>query len=102
MLLIKTLKGKISEELHDACEYAKLALEHKDERRQLADVFYTLSLDEVRHSMMLHQEVVRVIDEYRKANGDPPPAMQALYDYLHELNIEKMEKVKRYQAMYKE
>ena len=102
MLLIKTLKGKIAEELHDACEYAKLALEHKDEHRQLADVFYTLSLDEVRHSMMLHQEVVRVIEEYRKTKGDPPPAMQALYDYLHELNIEKMEKVKRYQAMYKE
>lgn len=102
MLLIKTLEGKINEELHDACDYAKLALEHKDAHRPLADVFYTLSMDEMRHSMMLHQEVVRIIDEYRKAHGDPPAAMQALYDYLHELSIEKAEKVKRYQAMYKE
>ena len=62
----------------------------------------TLSQDEMRHSLMLHQEVVRVIEEYRKAHGDPPPAMQALYDYLHELSIEKSETVKRYQAMYKE
>ena len=102
MLLIKVLDGKIQEELHDACDYAKLALENKDTYRQIADVFYTLSLDEVRHSMMLHAEVVRLIDEYRKTKGDPPPAMQALYDYLHELAIEKSEKVKRYQAMYKE
>ena len=102
MLLIKVIEGKIGDELHDACEYAKLALEHKDTHRTLADVFYTLSQDEMRHSMMLHQEVVRVIEEYRKAHGDPPPAMQALYDYLHELSIEKSETVKRYQAMYKE
>ncbi len=102
MLLIKLIEGKIGDELHDACDYAKLALEHKDEHRPLADVFYTLSLDEMRHYMMLHQEMVRVIEDYKKANGDPPPAMQALYDYLHELSIEKSEKVKRYQAMYKE
>ena len=54
------------------------------------------------YEMMLHQEVVRIIEEYRKTNGEPPIAMQTLYDYLHELSIEKSEEVKRYQAMYKE
>ena len=102
MTIIKTLHGKIDEEIHDACDYAKLALEHKDAHRALADVFYTLSLDEVRHSMMLHNEVVKLIEEYRKEHGDPPEGMQAVYDYLHQQSIEKSEKVKRYQAMYKE
>ena len=102
MVVIKRISEKISDELEDACEYAKLALEYRDERRSLGDTFYQLATDEMRHQNVLHNEVVKVIDEYRRTNGDPPEAMQAVYDYLHEQAIEKAEKVKRYLAMYKE
>ena len=102
MVIIRTLSDKINEELHDACEYAKLALEYKDQYRGLADTFYTLSNEEMRHQFILHGEVVKLIDEHRRTKGEPPEAMQAVYDYLHEQAIDKAEKVKRYQAMYKD
>lgn len=102
MKIIQKLSDRINEELADAKWYAECALKNKDDRRGLADTFYTLSLDEKRHADMLHTEVVRIIDEYRKANGDPPDAMMAVYDYLHEKSIEAAAEVKRLQAMYKE
>ena len=102
MVIIKTLSDKINEELHDACEYAKLALEYKDQYRSLSDTFYTLSNEEMRHQAMLHNEVAKLIDEHRRINGEPPEAMQAVYDYLHRQAIDKAEKVKRYLAMYKD
>ena len=102
MVIIKKLTDKINEELHDACEYAKLALEYKDEYRGLADTFFTLSNEEMRHQAMLHNEVVKLIEEHRRTKGEPPANMLAVYEYLHEQAIEKAEKVKRYQAMYKD
>ena len=100
MQIIKTISAKINEELHDACEYAKLALKEKDQHRHLAEALYTLSQDEMRHAMLLHGEVTLLIEEYRRTNGDPPEAMQAVYDYLHEESVEKAERVKRYQSMW--
>ena len=102
MKIIELISDKIDEEIHDACEYAKLALEYKATERGTADTFYSLSQDEMRHSMILHNEVTKLIEEYRKTNGEPPADMQAVYDYLHRKSIEKAEKDKRYQAMYKD
>ena len=102
MTIIKQLSEKISDEIEDASEYAKLALKFKDKDRSASDTFYSLAQDEMRHSMMLHAEVTKLIEEYRKTNGEPPEKMQAVYDYLHEREIEAAEKVKRYLAMYKE
>ena len=38
---------------------------------------------------------------YRKTNGEPPAAMQAIYDYVHEQNIEEAAEVKRLQSMFR-
>ena len=102
MKIIKKLSNMISEELKDAEKYAKCALNHKDTERTLADVFYTLSTEEMRHVNMLHTEVVKIIDKYRREHGDPPESMQAVYDYLHEQQLEKAAEIKAKQAMYKE
>ena len=92
----------INDELDDACEYAKLALEYRDEYRSVGDTFFQLANEETRHYIALHNEAVKLIDDYRRSHGDPPEAMQAVYDYLHEQAIEKAERVKRFLAMYKE
>ena len=102
MKLIKELSERIGEEIGDARTYINLALKYKDGRRALADVFAQLSAEEMKHMSMLHAEAVKVIDEYRRTSGDPPPAMQAVYDYLHEKHMQEAAEVKAAQAMYRE
>lgn len=102
MKIIRDLSEYIEDEIDDSCKYAKLALEWKDKRRNLADVFFMLSQEELKHMQILHNEVVRLIEEYRNTNGDPPESMQAVYDYLHEKQIDHANEAKAYQMMYKE
>ena len=102
MRIIETLSGMIEDEIKDAEKYAKKALETKATNRKLADVFFQLSTEEMHHMNMLHGEVARAIEEYRKTEGDPPPGMLAMYEILHERHIEDAATVKILQNMYLE
>lgn len=101
MLIIKKLSKMIKEEICDAEKYANCALKYKEEDRTLADVFYNLSTQEIDHMEKLHAQVVRLIADYRAKKGEPPKEMQAIYDYVHEEEIENVREVKILQAMYK-
>ena len=92
----------IEDEIRDAEKYAKKALEYKDTDRKLADVFFQLSTEEYKHMNMLHGEVVRIIEDYRRTSGDPPPAMMTLYEILHEKHISDAAAVKVMQNMFLE
>ena len=91
----------INEEVEDAEKYAKNALKYKDERPSLSRLFYTLSQEEMDHMNRLHEQVVEIIKEYRDEKGEPPVSMMAVYNYLHEHQIEESAEVKKYQDMYK-
>ena len=101
MKLIRTLSEKIEDEISDAREYVKLALEVRDEHPELARSLYTISTQEMEHMAMLHTAIVDLIDQYRKEKGEPPEAMKAVYDYLHKRHIDDASEVKAIQTMYK-
>jgi ferritin len=101
MKIIEKLSDKIEEEINDAKCYVKMALEYKEEHRELADTLFTISNQEMGHMKMLHDQVTAIIEDYRKKNGEPPAAMLAVYDYLHKKQIDKANQVKVYQDMYR-
>ena len=102
MEIIKQLVEKIDDELEDADKYIKCAYKVKEKYPSLADTYYKLSLEEMNHMSMLHSEVARIIQEYRKKSGEPPAAMMAVYEYLHKKHINRAGKIKAMQQMYRE
>lgn len=92
----------IEDELDGAECYAEKALKYKDEKPSLSKMFFSLANEEMDHMDRLHGAVVDEIEEYRNSVGQPPAAMQAVYDYLHEKHIEQAKEIKVMLAMYKE
>lgn len=101
MEIIKCLSHKIEEELEDANSYIDLAVKWKQDEPDTADLFYELSTEEMGHMEKLHNEVVELIEEYRKEHGEPPKEMMVLYEYLHEMHIRTATQIKVKQGMYK-
>lgn len=101
MQIIKILSKKIEDEIADAKDYAKMANQYKEEYPELARTLYNISVQEMDHMNLLHNEVADIIKKYREVNGEPPADMMAVYNYLHEEQIEKAAEAKSLQAMYK-
>lgn len=101
MTIIKKIADMIEDELEGAEHYAKCAVKWKDEHPTLAKTFYDISTDEVRHVGLLHAEVVNIIENHRKTHGEPPANMLAIWEYVHEKHIEKMNEVKMLQNQYR-
>ena len=101
MRVIEILTKRINEEIEDVETYARLAAEYKDSFPAMSHALYTISTQEENHVEMLHSEVVKVIDQYRKEHGAPPVAMQAVYDHLHKKAIEELAEAKNFQEIYK-
>ena len=99
---IEKLSRKIEDEICDAKEYATMALEYREKEPELAKLLYAISTEEMTHMSKLHAAVVALIEKYRKEHGDPPVAMQAVYDILHERNIKNAGSVKALQTLFLE
>ena len=97
---IKQISCDIKDELKDAKKYAKKALLYKDTDPSLAEMYYGLAREEMGHMERLHNMVVKIIKLYRDEHGDPPPAMQARYDFLHEEFTERAIHIQKYFDRY--
>lgn len=102
MKLIAKLVDRIEDEIGDVKFYAKFAAEVKETHPGLSHVLYTISTQEESHQAALHEQVVKIIEQYRKEHGEPPAAMMAVYEHEHRKAIEKMAEARRYQEIYKE
>jgi ferritin len=101
MKIIEKLANMIEDEINDAEKYARCALKEKEERPTLAQTFYSLATDEMKHMTMLHDEVTRIINDYRAQGNEPPAEMIAIYDYLHKKHIEHATNVKIIMESYR-
>jgi Mn-containing catalase len=101
MKLIEKLVGLVEDELDGSEHYIKMALAHKDDNASLAKVLYEISTQEMNHVAMLHDEVKKMIQDYRREKGEPPAAMLAIYEYMHKRHIDKAARIKMLQAEFK-
>ena len=102
MQIIKKLSEQIEEELDGAEEYIEDALKYREKHPELARTFYEISVQEMNHVNMLHAEAAKMIAAYRNEHGEPPAAMQAVYDYMHERHVSHAGEIKMMQAQYRE
>lgn len=101
MRLIRELEELIEDEIHDVKKYAKMAAELKEEHPSLAQVLYNISTQEDVHQAAIHAEVVKIIENHRHTHGEPPAAMMAVYEYIHERHIDNLAVARKYQDIYK-
>lgn len=101
MMIIKKLSEMVEEELEGAEHYARKAVEWKEAHPSLAKVLYDISAQEMNHVNVLHGEVTRLIEQHRREKGEPPAAMMAVYEFLHQRHIAKANIVKVYQGQYR-
>lgn len=101
MKLIRDLEEMIEDEIRDIKKYAKMAAQVKDEHPALAQVLYNISVQEDAHHAALHNEVVKIVEDYRRNHGEPPAAMMAVYEFMHKRHIDDLADARKYQDIYK-
>lgn len=101
MTEIKGVSQDISSEICDAEHYIRQALQYRERDKELADLYYRLSGEELDHMSRLHSQAARLIDAAKRSGAEIPPGMPELYDYLHQMHIDAAAKVVAMQAMYR-
>lgn len=77
------------------------ALRYKDEYPEIAKNHYNLSIEEMNRFKIQHDNVVQIINNFKKEGHEVPEGMQYLYDYLHNEYMEWASKIKAKQDMFK-
>ena len=101
MRKIAEIVKDIREELDGAEHYAKLAAQHKEDDRALSDAYASMASQELGHVDMLHTQVVRIIQDHRSKNGEPPEAMMMVWNWEHDSMVSHTAKVKALLEMVK-
>lgn len=100
MQIIKCLSEDIEATLDAAEHDIKKAIQYKEEFPIASRAFYNKSTVLMDTIKLEHEAVVALIEGYKKENGEPPVGMKAIYDYMHERQINKAAAIKALQDMY--
>lgn len=101
MQIIQDISEDIDKKLHCSKRYIKTAIKYKGINDPVANVYYQLSVNEMNDVNKLHEVVVNIIDTYKKENGEPHVEMLAIYNFIHEREIDKTKHIKLMWEMYK-
>lgn len=101
MKQIKMIVRDIKDEIQGATHYAKLATQYKDTDKALADAYYTMANQELSHVDALHGQAVRMIKAYQATGKEVPAAMQAVWDWEHENQVDDVARVRALLDAYK-
>ena len=100
MKVIKDMSEDIENTLDMAECNIKKAVEYKLDFPAASQAFYTKSVALMNSIKGQHDAVVALIEGYRKEKGEPPAPMMAIYNYMHERQINKAAAIKNLQDLY--
>lgn len=75
-------------------------MEYKEEDKVLADTYSKLAEVELQHVDLLHAQVVRIIKDWKAKGNETPPAMEQIYSWQHEKQIDHIARVRVMLNMY--
>lgn len=98
---LKLLFSLIDDELADSMKYGEKAMHYKDTDPAMAELFYSLSLEELKHKSMLHNQLVKEMNECIENYPDKEESINAVYDVLNEREVEWENSVRTYHSTYR-
>ena len=96
---IKHIVENIREELEGAEKYAKVAAKMKADNATDASVYAEMAKQELGHVDNLHKMAVRAIDKQKASGVVVPASMQAVWDWEHEMMMDKVAHIKSLLSM---
>lgn len=101
MQIISNISDTIEELLDKAEEHIQCAHQNKEQYPSVAAAYYKTSIDEIAAVNAFHDQIVALIEIYRKEHGELPERMMGRYEYIHEKHIKQANKIKILQGLFK-
>ena len=99
---LKLLFSLIDDELADSMKYGEKAMHYKDTSPTMAELFYALSLEEMKHKNMLHNQLVKEMHECIENHPEDDIAINAVYNLMNERQTEWENSIRNYQTAFRE
>ena len=98
---LKLLFSLIDDELADSMKYGEKAMHYKDTEPAMAELFYSLSLEELKHKSMLHNQLIKEMQSCIALHPEKEQEINAVYDVLNERQVEWENSIKMYHSSYR-
>ena len=99
---LKLLFSLCDDELADSMKYGEKAMKYKDTDTAMAELCYSLSLEEMKHKNMLHNQLIKEMHERIEKHPEEEHEINAVYDVLNERQVEWENSIRNYQGTFRE